>query len=164
MQNRLKFTILILIAFLVIPTIIKAPVEGSETSTAIAESAIETAFKNVLSAQNAGGNVTLLIDRLTLACALLDNTENAQRSNDSIDVTAKIINAQQIAEQVNEDAIQLLDESASNYSTTFWATIIFSIIFSFFFVLILFFVWRRFKQHYTRKLLGMKPEVVENAP
>jgi hypothetical protein len=157
-----RFIILMLIAFLVIPTFITVSAEGNSTSIESADSAIKTAFENVLSAQNAGGNVTSLIDRLNIAGELLVEAENEQRSDSSINVTTKAMNALIIANQVNDDALSLRNVSLVKSQNNLWLTLTFSLVAVIAFGISLFILWRRFKRSYINKLLGMKPEVVEN--
>jgi hypothetical protein len=157
-----RFIILMLIAFLVIPTIITVSAKGNSTSIENADSAIKTAFENVLSAENAGGNVTSLIDRLNIAGALLAEAENEQRSDSSINVTTKAMNALIIANQVNDDALSLRNVSLVRSQNNLWLTLTFSLVAVIAFEISLFILWRRFKRSYINKLLGMKPEVVEN--
>jgi hypothetical protein len=157
-----RFIILMLIAFLVIPTIITVSAEGNSTSIESADSAIKTAFENVLSAENAGGNVTSLIDRLNIAGALLAEAENEQRSDSSINVTTKAMNALIIANQVNDDALSLRNVSLVRSQNNLWLTLTFSLVAVIAFGITLFILWRWFKRSYINKLLGKKPEVVEN--
>jgi hypothetical protein len=110
----------LLISTFIIPTILIPTTKCSTISIASADSAIQTAFKNVILVQNAGGNVTLLVDRLNLAGTLIADAENILRSDSSINVTVKVTDALTIAEQVNEDALNLLNTQSVNSSNNFW--------------------------------------------
>jgi predicted PurR-regulated permease PerM len=123
---------------------------------------MEKLVQNVLAAEKAGGNVTLLVDQLNIACELLADAENIQRSDRSIDVTAKAENATKLAEQVNDDAIKLLNISVVSSQSSFLYSVVFSFFGSCIFVVVLVFTWKRFKRRFINKLLGMKPEVVED--
>jgi hypothetical protein len=154
---------LMLLVFLLVPDIVLAATNTNSQSIASADSAVQMAFENVLSAQNAGANVTSLIDRLNVAGDLLTEAENEQKSDSSINVTTKANNALVIANQVNADAIDLLNTRSVNSKNNFWLTISFSIVGGCIFVILLAFAWKHFKWRFINKLLEMKPEVVEGA-
>jgi hypothetical protein len=151
--------LLTLIVFLFGSVIATAAGNSAPESIASADSAVQRAFENVLSAQNAGGNVTSLIDRLNIAGRLLAEAESEQRSGSSINVTTKATNALVIANQVNDDAIDLLNTQSVTSTNNFWLTISFSTVGGCIFVVLLALVWKRFKRRFINKLLEMKPEV-----
>ncbi len=155
----IRTLILTLLVFLLVSVIAMAAANGTAESIASADSAVQMAFKNVLSAQNAGVNVTSLIDRLNIAGGLLAEAENEQRSGSSINVTTKTNNALVIANQVNDDAINLLNTQSVNSRNNFWLTISFSTVGGCIFVILLALAWKRFKRRFINKLLEMKPEV-----
>jgi uncharacterized membrane protein YhaH (DUF805 family) len=152
--------ILVLLVFLIVPVIAMAPANGSAESIASADSAVQMAFRNVLSAQNVGCNVTSLLDRLHIAGELLAEAENKLRSGSSTNVTAKATNALIIANQVNDDAINLFNTQSVNSRNNFWLTISFSVVGACIFVVVLALVWKHFKRRSINKLLEMKPEVI----
>jgi hypothetical protein len=141
-------------------TLVKANIESASIETA--NSSINQAFTNVLAAEKAGGNITQLLTRLNSAGELLAEAENAYQSGNTANVTAKAENARQIADQVNADAIKLRDVSLVESQNNFWLTLAFSVVGAVVFGIILLLVWRRFKRAHLKKLLGLKPEVVEN--
>lgn len=156
-----RTALLTLIIFLLVSVIAMTAANSNAESIASADYAIQMAFENVLSTQNAGGNVTSLIDRLNIAGGLLAEAKSEQRSDSSINVTTKANNALDIANQVNDDAISLLNTKSLN-SNNFWLTIAFSTVGGFIFVILLALVWKRFKRRFINKLLEMKPEVTED--
>jgi hypothetical protein len=163
LQKPFSRTILLLLIFLIVPVIAMAPANGNADSIESADSAVQTALKNVLSAQNVGGNVTYLIDRLNIAGGLLAEAESELRSGRSINVTAKATNSLIIANQVNDDAINLFNTQSENSRNNFWLTISFSIVGTSIFVVLLALVWKHFKRRSINKLLEMKPEVIADA-
>ena len=128
----------------------------------IASVAVEKAFNVVLDAEKAGGNVTQLLLKLNTAGVLLAAAQNAYNSGNTANVTLIAENVRQIADQVNGDAINLRNASFVESQNSFWLTLIFSIVGAGVFGLSVWFVWRRFKRTFIKKLLGAKPEVVEN--
>ena len=128
-----------------------------------ADSALQNAFNAVLEAEKAGGNVTQLLARLNTAGENLAEAQNAYNSGNSANVTSNVENARQIAEQVNVDAVNLLNDSLIESQNNIRFTLIFSIVGAIVFGISLFLIWRRFKRAHVMKVLSMRPEVVENA-
>lgn len=125
---------------------------------------VNQAFANVLAAEKAGGNVTDLLLQLKIAAECLTQAENNYRSGDLANVNSNVENTIKIANQVNSDALALQETSLIKSQNSFWSTLIFSGVCAIVFSLVLVFAWRRFKRSYMNKLLGMRPEVVEDTP
>jgi hypothetical protein len=142
-------------------TLVKASNESA--SIQAANSSINQAFANVLDAEKAGGNVTQLLAKLNSAGEFLAEADNAYRSGNLANVTSEAENARLMADQVNSNALSLLNASIGGSQNSFVLTLIFSVDGVFVFVVVLLLVWRRFKRGYMKKLHGLKPEVVENA-
>ena len=126
-------------------------------------SSINLAFTNVLNAERAGGNVTLLLARLNSAVQLLADAENSLNAQSTANATTDIENANSIATQVNNEALQLLNQQNNESKTNTLYTLVFSITGALVLVTILFLAWRRLKRNYYKKLMYSKPEVVKNA-
>jgi hypothetical protein len=120
------------------------------------------AFNVVLGAEKAGGNVTQFLVKLNSAGVLLAEAQNAYSSGNTTNVSLIADNVRQIADQVNSDALNLRNASLIDSQNSFWLTLVFSVVGAFVFGISLFIVWRRFKRNYIKKLLGSKPEVVDN--
>jgi hypothetical protein len=127
-----------------------------------ANSAIGQAFNTVLEAEKAGANVTQLLGKLNTAGELLAEAENAYNSGKAANVTSLVENARQIADQVNVDALNSRNVSLIESRNSFWSVLIFSVVGIVVFGVSMMIFWRRFKRSFTKKLLGLKPEVVEN--
>ena len=127
-----------------------------------ANSAVGQAFNAVLDAEKAGGNVTQLLVKLNTAGELLANAQNIYNSGNPANVTSMAESVTQIAEQINSEAINLRNISVVESQNSFWLTLIFSIVGAVVFAVSLLYVWRRFRRSFMKKLLGLKPEVVEN--
>ena len=65
------------------------------------------AFNSVLDAEKAGANVSHLLVKLNAAVELLSDAQNAYNSGNTANVTSLANNAIQIANQVNDDALNL---------------------------------------------------------
>jgi hypothetical protein len=137
--------------------------DQTTTSLQVAESALDQAFSSVLNAEKAGGNVTQLLAELNTAGEIVAEAENAYHSGNTAIVTSLANNASQIANQVNDESLNLRNVSLVDSQNSLWLTLIFSVIGAVVFGLSLLFVWRRFKSVFTKKLLGTKPEVVDNS-
>ncbi len=127
-----------------------------------ASNALEKAFNVVLGAEKAGGNVTQLLVKLNTAGVLLAEAQNAFNIGNTTNVSFIADNVRQIAGQVNSDAADLRNASLVNYQNSFWLTLVFSVVGVVVFGFSLLIVWRRFKRAFIKKLLGAKPEVVDN--
>jgi hypothetical protein len=123
---------------------------------------INQAFTNVLAAEAVGGNVSDLLSKLNGAGELLAEAENDYQSGNLVDVTANADNATIIANQVKTDAVTLTINSRNYSEYKLISTTIFSIVSIPLFLAALRLFWRRAKRGYYRKLLGSKPEVVNN--
>jgi hypothetical protein len=128
----------------------------------VANSAVGRAFSAVLDAEKAGGNVTQLLVKLSIAGELLSNAQNIFNSANPANVTSMLESVTQMAKQINGEAINLQNVSVVESQNNFWLTLIFSTVGAAVFSFVLLFVWRRFRRSFMKKLLGLKPEVVEN--
>jgi hypothetical protein len=164
----LKKLILSIILCLLIAFAISTPflsiVKASDETVSIqfANSSINQAFANVLRAEEAGGNVTTLLSKLNGAVALLTEADNAYNSGLLTNVISYANNARLIADQVNGDSLTLLNSSLAESQNSFLSIVLFSIVAIALLVIALFLTWRRLKRAYTKKLLNLKPEIVEN--
>jgi predicted PurR-regulated permease PerM len=129
-----------------------------------ANNAVGQAFNSVSEVEKAGGNVTQLLAKLNTAATNLANAQNAVNSGSTANITSDLENVRQIANQVNDEALNLRNVSLVDSQISLWLTLIFSVAGAVVFCVSLFVVWRRFKRAYIKKLLSKKPEVVENAP
>jgi hypothetical protein len=134
--------------------------EAEDTSIEAAQASINNAFTNILAIEKLGGNITALLLRLNNATELLAQADNMERSGTTINMTSNSNSARQIADQVNEDAINLYSKTLAASQTNFWLIIAMSTIGIIIFVSILLLAWRFFKRRYMNKLLRMKPEVI----
>jgi thiamine monophosphate synthase len=127
-----------------------------------ANSAVGQAFNSVLEAEKAGGNITQLLAKLNTAGELLAEAQNIYNSDSRGNVLSIVENAIQIANQVNSDAVTLSGNSLIESQNNIKFTLIFSIFGATIFTLSLVLIWRRFRHSHVMKVLGRKPEVVEN--
>lgn len=135
---------------------------NSELQTA--NKALDQAFNAVLEVEKAGGNVTLLLAKLNNVGNILADAQNALNSGNPANITSKLENAFQMANQISVEALNLRNVSLVESQNSLWLTLIFSVVGAVAFGISLLIVWQRFKRAFIKKLLEAKPEVVENEP
>jgi hypothetical protein len=135
---------------------------NSELQTA--NKALDQAFNAVLEVEKAGGNVTLLLAKLNNVGNILADAQNALNSGNPANITSKLENAFQMANQISVEALNLRNVSLVESQNSLWLTLIFSVVGAVAFGISLLIVWKRFKRAFIKKLLEAKPEVVENEP
>ena len=158
----LAITVLFLAIILVSSRTTLAQVNDQLTTIDKVNEEINQAYTNVLAAEKAGGNVTQLLEKLNIAGDFLAKAENAYKSVDTANVALNLEKGSEIAYQVNVDALNLRSDSLIESQNSIQLTLIFSIVGAIVFGISLFLIWRRFKHAHVMKVLGMKPEVVEN--
>jgi len=137
---------------------------SDEASSAIgeADNALRMAFEAVLEAERAGVNVSDLIVKLDEAGGLLAEAENAYRIGNFSEAVSKAEQCSVLADGVRDEAITLKGEASAGAQIAFWQDLTFAVMGSAVFLIVLFFVWDRFKRAYANKLLRMKPEVASD--
>lgn len=124
-----------------------------------ARASINQAFTSVMEAEAAGANINNLISQMNDALGLLAQAENAFWQNDFDATAIKADGALLLAGQINTAAQNARESASSSRQSSFWLSIVFSIIGIVIFLVVLFQIWRWFKQRYTRNLLNLKIEV-----
>jgi hypothetical protein len=151
-----------LVAIAVLLSSYISPTQASAESASIdnAISAIDQAFNNVLTAEQLGANVTVLLSRLNTAGQLLSQAKNYYNSGNIAAVAENSQNAYSIANQVNNQALALQTSAANQSNNNFILTIALSSVGAIVFVLVLLLIWRRIKSSHFKKLLDSKIEGV----
>ncbi len=129
-----------------------------------ANNAVNQAFNAVLKAEEAGGNVTGLMSKLMTAGTILANAQNILNSENTANVSSKLETVIQVANQVNDAALNLRNASLVNSQNSLWLTLIFSAACAVVFGISLLIVWSRVKRSFKKKLLYTKPEVIRSKP
>jgi CHASE3 domain sensor protein len=134
-----------------------AQADPVESKLQEANVAIEQAFSAVLDAEQAGANISDLLSQLNIAAGILAQAENSYRTGDSNIAAAQANSVLPIAQEVTTHAQDAKQTALVSNKNAFWSTIAFTVIGAFFFVLVLFLVWRRFKRSYTNSISQVKP-------
>jgi hypothetical protein len=123
-----------------------------------ADQALRDAFKSVVDAEQKGANVSLLLSRLDEAGSNLTWAEAALEAGDYSDAVSFAGVCKSAADLVGVDAVGLGNDAvvaAGNW----WMMVVFSVAGSVVFVVVLVFVWRRFRQGYLKRVMKFRPEV-----
>jgi len=131
---------------------------GQSESQLEAANKIGQAFEAVLDAEQAGANVTGLLERLNVAADLLAQAEIAARRGD-LSFGAKIDSVLSIAGEVEEAAVAARYAALGADQNALGSAFAFSSVGVIAFVFVLLLVWRQLKQRYVRRLFEAKPEV-----
>lgn len=156
-QNSKWYAIIIYLmcSFLLFPAILKVASASNENegSTLIqqAEEAVSIAFQAVLKAENTGANVTNLIIRLNEAASDLSDAKVLLINGSSGDITKLVEHLVGITAQVKNEAQVLQANTQLNHDYIMKITIIELLVSVVVFLLIMAFIWSRFKSYYLQK-------------
>lgn len=157
------FLLIVYLCFCIIPCHQSINISAQTDNVSIkiqeANTALNGAFNAVLDAEQAGANITDLITQLIFAANNLSQVENNYRIGD---YTAAVSQAESVvisAQEVVEAAQNAKEDAIISVKNAFWSKIVFTVIGSVVFILLLFLVWRQLKKHYINNLFQAKPEV-----
>ncbi len=126
-----------------------------------AEKAVSSAFDIVSEAEVAGGNVSSLILRLNDAVGLLSEARVRLADGGSGDSVAGFAGqCIEIANSVRYEASTLRASALSQRDFVFKLSVVGSVVAVSFFLCFMFLFWRWFEGYYSRRVLGLRPEVV----
>ena len=160
---KTKKTVSSLIALIILLAIIicsTAQAQANDTTSKLqlANTAVEQAFNEVLSAEKAGANVTSLLNQLNVASGLLAQAENAYRTGNSSTAANSAEAVLPIAQQVATAAENAKEKAtASAAQTSVLLTIVFTVSGAVAFILLLFIAWRWLKRKYIKTFSKTKP-------
>jgi hypothetical protein len=121
---------------------------------------LQEAFAAVLVAEDAGGNVTVLVGRLTEAGSVLAGAEAAFAAGNFSGALGLAGVCRDSAQSVEDDAGVLRGE-ALVAAGSWWVLVGVSVLAGAGFVVVLFVVWRFFRRFYLKRLMGLRPELTE---
>lgn len=125
-----------------------------------ASQALQNAFNRVVGAEQKGANVSLLLNRLSEAGSDLTWAEATLAAGNYSDAVSYAGVCKSEAEAVGADAVALGNDAVS-VAGNWWMMVMFSVVGSVVFVVVLFFVWRRFKWGYLKRVMESRPEVTD---
>lgn len=127
-----------------------------------ATAAVEQAFNALQDAEAAGANITQLSTQLNQAAALLAQAQNANATGDIATALSSSADATTIATSVTATAQHEAELAAASSQNQKTATIVASAVGIAVFGVVLFWVWRQFKNSYAKSLSQAKPEVASD--
>ena len=139
-------------------------VERASSEIELAEEALGSAYLLVLKAERAGGDVSELVVLLNNG---LDYLSGAKRAFSLGAYDGAVILAEEAVEVSNvvaDDAVTLKGFAEHREEIMFRNKLFLSFGTAFFTVLLGYFGWRRFKEYYLRRTIGLRPEVSSDEP
>ena len=126
----------------------------------LAEDFLKTAYLYVLDAERAGGDISELVARLNTALEYFFEAERAFGSGkyDSAVLLAGWV--VEISDVILDDAVGLRGVAELQGEVAFRNQLLISFGVVCFTIVFGFVGWRRFKDYYVRRMMGMRPEVV----
>ena len=162
-RRNLSGIALLIIFTLFFCNLIICPVGADTDPTALklqaANTAVNQAFDAVLSAEQAGANVTILLVQINEADSILGQAENSYRTGDFSTAAIKAESILPITQQITTSAQNAKQTAIISSQNSFWLTIAFTIIGMIILLQVLFLVWLWLKRRYIKNLSNAKPEV-----
>ncbi len=165
MDGKAKLLIIGFCSLLVLTSIsganhlVKSEIVQKPSQLVEAEKALQDAFVAVLEAEQAGASITGLIDQLNSYIDHLAHAEMSFRTGNisgAIDKIASIIKA---ASEVKTEAVNAQSRALTSSVVAFRLNVVLSFAGGFFFVLLLYVVWKLYRLYYIKRLSTSKPEV-----
>jgi len=165
---RLRFLIVFLLLALV-SSAASSPIstfgqDEAYNAVQLGEEAISLAFKAVLEAENAGANVSGLVQRLNEAVGFLSEARvlaaNGSFDREVAEFTSRCVD---VADRVRDEALALLASALAHRDFVSRLSVAGSVVGVSVFLSFMFLSWRWFKVYYRRKVLDLRPEAVDDA-
>jgi hypothetical protein len=137
-----------------------AQTDQTASKLQVANTRVNQAFSAVLDAEKAGANITDLLVQLNVAHGILAQAENANRIGDINTTVNQADNVITLAQQVTAAAQNAKQTALTSNQNALYSTLALTVIGSVVFILVLLFVWRRFKRYYIKNWAEAKTEVV----
>jgi hypothetical protein len=162
---RLLVGLLVLSAFM-FPFFVSRADASSEDAAASAiseaEEAVGLAYETVLEAENAGAEVSGLLDKLDEAGMLLAEAQVSFRLGDFDEAFSLANLCSGIGESVEDEAYELRVEAYGSRVMVSWLTMAGSLVGVVVVAFGSFWGWRVFRRRYVRRALRIKPEVAKD--
>ena len=129
-------------------------------AVAEAEDALVSAYEVVLEAEEAGANVSVLLDKLNVGAEYLAEAYVGDRLGDSENTSRFAGLCHEIAQDVQSDAVELKDKAKFSWMSEPVVIMLWSVVGVILVVGLCLIGWLVFRQHYRKKILSLKPEVV----
>jgi hypothetical protein len=164
MVSRLKFLVVSVFLFSLVsvsvPWVSATNGDVVPLEVAEAEEALASAYEAVLQADEAGANVSGLLDKLNVGSEYLVEAYVWVHLGDSENTSHFAGLCYDVALDVQSDAVEAIDEAKSSGMKESVVVMLGSVVGVILVVGLCFVGWRVFKRHYHKKVLGLRPEVI----
>ena len=154
--------LLVLFSTLMLSTCASSNQETAILSISEADYSMAQAHEAVLDAEEAGADVSGLLDRLDVAGEYLAEAHIWYRLEDFENATRFAGLCFDVVEEARSEAVELKNEAYGLWVAGLFVRIIGSFVGVVVVVLLGYVVWRAFKRRYQRRVLGLKLEVVSD--
>ncbi len=120
---------------------------------------MQDAFVAVLEAEQAGANITGLIDKLNSYVDHLAQAEISFRTGDVSGAIDKVADVLKSASEVKTEAVNARSRALNSGEVAFRLSFVFSFAGAFFYVFLLYVFWKLYEAYYARRLSSSKPKV-----
>jgi hypothetical protein len=164
MVSRLKFLVFSVFLFSLVsvsvPWVSATNEDVVPLEVAEAEEAFASAYEVVLQADEAGANVSGLLDKLNVSSEYLVEAYVWVHLGDSENTSHFAGLCYDVSEDVQSDAVEAIDEAKSSGMNESVVVMLGSVVGVIIVVALGSVGWHIFKQHHNKNVLGLKPEVV----
>jgi len=164
MVSRLRFLVVSVFLFSLVsvsvPWVSAANGDLAPLEVAEAEEALASAYEAVLQADEAGADVSGLLDKLNVGSEYLVEAYIWVPLGDSENISHFAGLCYDIALDVHSDAVEAIDEARNSEMNEFVLVMLGSVAGVILVVVLCSVGWHIFKKRYYKKVLGLKPEVV----
>jgi hypothetical protein len=150
--------LLSLCVFGLVPKAFGATYKEAADRIAEADLGLRGAFGTVADAEQHGANVSVLAQQLNQAGAFLARAREYLTVGNYSGAISFADDCESLAGGVGSDAVALRSDAVAA-AVNWWIPIVFSVSGSVVVVVVLFFVWRWFKQGFLKRILKNRPEV-----
>ncbi len=165
-MKKTNLSILILLCILLLASSLQSLMgqEDPEELIELAELKIIKAFKAVKTAEANGGDVTILVEKLSNALQLLDEAKYDNAIGDEASAINKASISAFVSNEVECEALNLAATSASKADYDFKLAVVFAVVASTISIYATISSWKAFKRRFKENILKAKPEVNQNEP
>ena len=162
------FSLVSMVLIIILPgcgfALCESDVEGARSALESAEEAVASAYRSVLEAEGAGGEISELVARLNSALEYLSGAERAFESGEYDGAVLSAGKAVEASDAIGSDAVALKRLAEVRGEIMFRNQLVLSILLVSLTVSLGFLGWSLFKGYYLRRVRGLRPEVSADEP
>jgi hypothetical protein len=159
----LAIFLLVVLSFHVPVVVYGINVDDAAKSVQAAQEAVSSAFVVVSDAERAGANVSGALEELSGAVDLLSRAEIQLKGGDAAGAVEAANSSFNMAEEIAAQASSLKASTLADHESSLMLSLVIfpAGIVVFLSLMVLF--WRRFRRHYVRRIMDMRPVVITDA-